>query len=63
MAGYELSVGKDLLPGLLSGQDGLAKLVEVVEVVVNQILEAQVSEALGAERHERSEERQGYRNG
>ena len=60
MAGYELSVGRDLLPGLLSGQDGLAKLVEVV---VNQILEAQVSEALGAERHERSEERQGYRNG
>lgn len=60
MAGYELSVGKDLLPGLLSGQDGLAKLVEAV---LNQILEVQVSEALGAERHERSEERQGYRNG
>jgi len=60
MAGYELSVGKDLLPGLLTGQDGLAKRVEAV---LNQILEAQVSEALGAERHERSEERQGYRNG
>lgn len=40
MAGYELSVGKDLLPGLLSGQDGLAKLVEAV---LNQVLEAQVS--------------------
>lgn len=49
-----------MLPGLLSGQDGLAKLAEVV---LNQILEAQVSEALGAERHERSEERVGYRNG
>ena len=24
MAGYELSVGKDLLPGLLTGQDDLA---------------------------------------
>ena len=60
MAGYELSVGKDLLPGLLSGQDGLAKLVEAV---LNQVLEAQVSEALGAERFERSEDRQGYRNG
>jgi transposase-like protein len=45
---------------LLSGQDGLAKLVEAV---LNQVLEAQVSEALGAERHERSEDRQGYRNG
>lgn len=60
MAGYDVSVGKDLLPGLLSGQDGLAKLVEAV---LNQILEAQVTESLGADRHERSEERQGYRNG
>lgn len=60
MAGYDVSVGKELLPGLLNGQDGLAKLVEVV---LNQILEAQVSESLGADRHERSEERQGYRNG
>ncbi|GAB1719549.1 MAG: hypothetical protein NTAFB09_12800 [Nitrosospira sp.] len=60
MAGYDVSVGKELLPGLLSGQDGLAKLVEAV---LNQILEAQVTESLGADRHERSEERQGYRNG
>lgn len=60
MAGYEVSVGADLLPGLLGSQDGLAKLVETV---LNQILQAQVSEALGAQRHERSEERQGYRNG
>lgn len=60
MAGYEVSVEKELLPGLLSGQNGLAKLVETV---LNQILEAQVSEALGAERHERTEERAGYRNG
>ena len=60
MAGYEVSVGADLLPGLLSGSDGLAKLVETV---LNQVLQAQVSEALGAERHERAEERVGYRNG
>ena len=60
MAGYDISVGKDLLPGLLGNQDGLAKLVETV---LNQILEAQVRESLGADRHECSEERQGYRNG
>lgn len=60
MAGYDVSVGRELLPGLLNGPDGMARLVESV---LNQILEAQVSEALGAERHERSEERQGYRNG
>ena len=60
MAGYEVSVGTELLPGLLTGQDGLAKLVETV---LNQILEAQVTETLGATRHERTEERAGYRNG
>ena len=41
MTGYEVSVGTDLLPGLLNGQDGLAKLVEAV---LNQVLEAQVTE-------------------
>ena len=60
MAGYEINVGGELLPGLLTGQDGLAKLVEAV---LNQVLEAQVTESLGAARHERSEERAGYRNG
>jgi transposase-like protein len=60
MAGYEINVGSELLPGLLNGQDGLAKLVEAV---LNQVLEAQVTEALGAARHERTEDRAGYRNG
>ena len=60
MAGYDVTVGKDLLPNLLNSQDGLAKLVEAV---LNQVLEAQVTESLGADRHERTEERQGYRNG
>jgi transposase-like protein len=60
MAGYDINVGRDLLPELLSGQNGLAQLVEAV---LNQILEAQISETLGAERHERSDQRQGYRNG
>ena len=45
MADYDISVGKDLLPGLLSGPDGLAKLVEAE---LNQVLEAQVTESLGA---------------
>ena len=56
MAGIDVSVGKELLPGLLSSQDGLAKLVEAV---LTQILEAQVAESLGADRDERTDERQG----
>lgn len=60
MAGYEVSVGEELLPGLLAGKDGLAKLVEAV---LNQVLEAQATDAIGAERYAHSDERQGYRNG
>ena len=60
MTDYNITVGKDLLPELLSSQDGLAKLVEGV---LNQILEAQVSESLRADKHQRSDERIGYRNG
>ena len=60
MAEYEVSVGKDLLPGLLNGPEGLAKLVEAV---LNQVLEAHMTEHLGASPHERSPDRQGYRNG
>ncbi|MBI4739955.1 MAG: transposase, partial [Betaproteobacteria bacterium] len=60
MAGYEISVGSDLLPGLLNGQDGLAKLVETV---LDRVLEAQVTEAPGATRHGRTDERAGHRNG
>ena len=60
MAGYDVSVSRDLLLELSGDQDGLAKLLETV---LNQILKAQVTEGLGADRHERSEERQGRRNG
>jgi len=60
MAAYEIKIGSEVLRGLLSEQGGLLQLVETV---LNQVLEAQVTEALGAERHERTDERVGYRNG
>jgi hypothetical protein len=50
MARCELSAGQDLLPTLLIGQDGLAKLVKAV---ANQILEAGERSVGRAERHER----------
>ena len=36
---------------------------ELLESVLNQVLELQMIEHLGAERHQRSSEREGYRNG
>ncbi len=44
MADYEINVGRDMLPGLLNGPEGLAKLVETV---LNQVLEAPEDRAPG----------------
>lgn len=60
MAEYQLTIDEDTVHGLLVGDRGLAQLLEQV---LNQILEGQVSDQLGADRYERTEERQGYRNG
>jgi len=61
MADINVTLNPDLLPNLLSDDgEGMKKLVESV---LNQVLEAQMAEHLGAERHERSSDRTGYRNG
>lgn len=63
MTEYQLTIDQDLAQGLLSGDAGTSGLSKLLEQVLNQVLEAQVSEQLGATRYERTEERQGYRNG
>jgi len=60
MAEYDISLTKDQVEGLLTSDDGLKGLVEVV---VNQVLEAQMSEHLAAGYYEHSDGRKGYRNG
>jgi transposase-like protein len=60
MTSYQVTVSAQTLQRLFSGDSQLALLLEGV---LNQVLEAQVSEHLHAERYERSEERAGYRNG
>jgi transposase-like protein len=60
MPDYQITIGSEMVQGLFQGDTGLAKLLEQV---LNQVLEAPVSEQLGAERYERTEERQGYRTG
>ncbi len=61
MANINVTLNPDLLPNLLSDDgEGMKKLVESV---LNQVLEAQMAEHLGADRHERSSDRTGYRNG
>ncbi len=60
MPQYQITVDEETARGLFSGEGGLAKLVEQV---VNQILQEQVTEQLRAARYERTEQRAGCRNG
>jgi len=61
MANIDVTLNPDLLPNLLTDEgEGLKNLVESV---LNQVLEAQMTEHLGADWHERSEDRASYRNG
>lgn len=60
MARYEITLDSEQLSGVLTGDQGLQGLAETV---LNQGLEAQVTEQIGARPYERSEGRKAYRNG
>jgi transposase-like protein len=60
MTQYQVTLNEQTLQRLFSGDSQLAQLLESV---LNQVLDAQVSEQLQAERYERTDQRQGYRNG
>jgi putative transposase len=60
MASYEITLNSEQLSDLLTDDKGRQALVETV---LNQVLEAQVTEQVGARPYERSEARTAYRNG
>jgi transposase-like protein len=60
MTHYQVTLDPQTLQRLFSGDSQLGQLLEAV---VNQVLEAQVAEQLQAAPYERTEARQGYRNG
>ena len=60
MAKVEVSIERDEIQRLIHSDQGLA---ELVEQVLNQLLEAEITHHLGAGRHERTPERRGRRNG
>ena len=63
MAQYQINVDSQLLHQLFLGNAQDAGVAKLLESVLNQILQAQVTEQVEAERYERTENRQGYRNG
>lgn len=60
VAEYDVTLSESLMPDLLERPNALAQLVETV---IQQVLEAQVTEHLSADRYERTDDRAGYRNG
>jgi len=60
MTDYQITVDSDLIQDLFSDENAIKSLVEDV---LNQILEAQQTEQIQAQRYERTEERRAYRNG
>jgi transposase-like protein len=61
MTQYQLTLDPTVLQRLFTSGDG--QLAHLLEAVLNQVLDAQMAEQLQAERYERTDERQGYRNG
>jgi putative transposase len=57
---YHITLDAATMQRLFSGE---GQLVRLLESVLNQVLEAQVTDQLRAAPYERTEERQGYRNG
>jgi len=60
MAQYDIKLDANELVGLLSDND---KFSSLMESIINQVLDAQMTEHLGAENYERNDDRTGYRNG
>lgn len=60
MADFEVKLSQDQVASLLSRDDGFQQLLEAV---LNQVLEAQMTEHIGAQVYERNEGRKAYRNG
>ena len=56
MTDYEIKLPKDLLSSLMAESTGFAQLLGSV---LNQVLEAQATEQIGADRYERSADRGG----
>jgi len=63
MAHYQINVDSQLLQQLFLGNSQDAGVSKLLESVLNQVLQAQVSEQVEADRYERTENRQAYRNG
>jgi transposase-like protein len=63
MAQINVTLDSEILHGLFTSNGKDEAFSKLLECILNQVLNAQAAEQVGAERYERSEDRSGYRNG
>lgn len=63
MAQLNITLDTDILHGLFTSNGRDEAFSKLLEIILNQVLDAQSVEQLGAERYERNDNRVGYRNG
>lgn len=63
MTQYQITLDTELLHQLFLGNARDESVTLLLQSVLNQVLHAQATEQLAAEKYERTDERQGYRNG
>ncbi len=63
MAQYKITVDQELLHQLFLRNSKEAGVAKLLKSVLNQVLQAQVTEQVAAEPYERTEDRRAYRNG
>ena len=63
MTQINVTLDSEILHGLFSSNGKDEAFAKLLESILNQVLNAQAAEQVGAERYERTEDRNGYRNG
>lgn len=63
MTQINVTLDSEILHGLFTSSGKDDAFAKLLESILNQVLNAQASEQLGADRYERSDERSGYHNG
>lgn len=63
MTQYQITLNAELLQQLFIGDSRDAGISALLETVLNQVLKAQSTDQLGADKYERNEERTAFRNG
>ena len=63
MTQLNFTLDSEIIKGLFTLDERNDAIAKLMEQIINQVLDAQVAEAIGAKPYERADERMAYRNG